>query len=112
MHIDEYTFGKIVIDGKPFMKDVIIFPDRVFSPWWRKEGHLLQMEDLAEVLREEPDILVIGRGHSGVMEVPGDLVDTLESRGIEVIVEKTTKAVDIFNGLESERKIAAFHLTC
>ena len=41
MRIDRYAFGNIVIDGKAYTKDVIIFPDRVYSPWWRKDGHFL-----------------------------------------------------------------------
>jgi len=109
--IQSYSFGSIVIDGKKYTKDVIIFPDRVFSPWWRKEGHLLQMEDLEDVLAENPSYLVIGKGFSGVMDVPGELVERLEREGIKVSVAKTTEAVEIFNSLEG-RKIAAFHLTC
>ena len=63
MRIDSYSFGIIMIDGKTYTSDVIVFPERVFSPWWRKEGHFLRMEDLAEVLREKPDIIVIGTGY-------------------------------------------------
>lgn len=112
MRIDQYSFGKIVIERKIYTKDVIILPDRVFSPWWRKEGHLLRLEDLDEVLREKPEVLVIGTGYSGVMEVPQDLLQELAIEGIRVVVKKTPEAVGIFNILNIPKKAAALHLTC
>ncbi len=112
MKIDSYTFGRIVIDGRTYTSDVIIFPDRVFSPWWRKEGHLLQMEDLTEVVNEKPELLIIGCGYSGVMQVPRELIQELERLGIEVVIKRTTEAVRLFNEAGRKKKIAAFHLTC
>ncbi|VAX32806.1 hypothetical protein MNBD_NITROSPIRAE03-1560 [hydrothermal vent metagenome] len=112
MHIDSYTFGRIVIDGKTCTSDVIIFPERVVSPWWRRQGHLLQMEDLVEVIRERPEVLIVGKGFSGLMKVPQELMDELGSMGIKVIAEKTTRAVTIFNDYRGSHVVAALHLTC
>jgi hypothetical protein len=112
MLIAHYSFGTIEINGKTYTKDVIIFPDRVLSPWWRKEGHLLQMEDLVEILKERPEVLVIGKGYSGEMAVPEELVRKLTSHGIQVIVQYSSEAVNTFNNLNSNKKIAALHLTC
>ncbi|NOX21209.1 MAG: hypothetical protein GXO99_08160 [Nitrospirae bacterium] len=112
MRIDSCSFGRIVVDGQSYSKDVIIFPDRVYSPWWRREGHHLCMDDLEEVLKDPPEVLIIGRGYAGVMRVPEDLVKTLQSKGIEVIVERTTQAVRTFNSLKGKRVVAALHLTC
>ena len=81
--------------------------------WWRKEGHHLHIEDLKEVLEEKPDILIIGTGKMGVMKVPTALQEELRQKNIEVIVEKTGKAVDIFNAADKSKKVVgAFHLTC
>jgi hypothetical protein len=63
MKVDSYSFGKIVIQGTVFASDVIIYPSRVDAAWWRNEGHLLQVEDLAEALRTKPGVLVIGTGY-------------------------------------------------
>ncbi len=112
MRIDSYSFGRIVIQGEQFTTDVIIFPDRVYHPWWRKEGHLLQWEDLEEVLKNPPEVLFIGRGYSGVMEVPKALVERLERLGIEVHVGRTQEVVDLYNRTEQRNKVAALHLTC
>ncbi len=113
MKIDHYSFGKIIIDGKTYTMDLIIYPDRIDPSWWRKEGHLLQIEDLSEVIKEKPDILIIGTGYNGVMRVPEETVVNLRSKGIEVIIKKTTEAVEVFNNMKGDKKvIAAFHLTC
>ncbi len=113
MKIDSYAFGRIVIDGNAYTSDVIIYPGRVDAAWRRQEGHLLQLPDLTEVLRAKPDVLVIGTGYAGVMRVPKELVIEITRRGIEVKVERTAKAVDEYNALQSSRNvIAAFHITC
>jgi hypothetical protein len=47
------------------------------------------------------------------MKVPNELRKKLAQQHIEVIVEKTGKAVELFNTLGNSKKvIAAFHLTC
>ena len=113
MKIDSYSFGRIVINGKTYTADVIIYPGRVHAPWWRKEGHLLQLEDLTEALQARPDVLVIGTGYAGVMRVPQETVDRIVMLGIEVKVERTSKAVEAYNDLQGATTvIAALHLTC
>lgn len=113
--IDTYSFGKMVIEGKPYTSDLVIFPDRIDSSWWRKQGHLLQREDLSEILAEKPDILIIGTGAAGVMKVPAGLREEIRGQNIELHVERTGKAADTYNrlaGMENKRVFAAFHLTC
>ena len=114
MKIDQYEFGKIVIDGKAFGSDVIIYQENVDASWWRKEGHRLQPADLEDVVRAKPDILVVGTGNVGAMDVPRATLEYLRSQGIEVRVARTRKAVEIFNGSQKENKkvVAALHLTC
>jgi hypothetical protein len=113
MQIDEYSFGKIVINGNRYTSDVIIYPDRVDPSWWRKEGHLLQEADLTEIVNAQPDLLIIGTGNSGFMKVTPSIINFLRSRGIEVSIEKTGKAVELFNKQPKGKKtIGAFHLTC
>ncbi|NIW42891.1 MAG: hypothetical protein GWN27_20845, partial [candidate division Zixibacteria bacterium] len=53
--------------NETYRKDLIIFSDHVFSPWWRKEGHSLEPNDLFEALRENPSLIIVGTGASGVM---------------------------------------------
>ncbi len=113
MQIDSYSFGRIVINGKIYTSDVIIYPGRVDASWWRKEGHMLQLADLAEALQAKPDVLVIGTGYAGVMRVPRETVDRIAAQGIEVKVERTPMAVEVYNNLHGAKTvIAALHITC
>ena len=111
--IEKYDFGQIVIDGKKYDKDLIVFPDRIKVGWWRKEGHRVHIEDVAEILEEKPEVLIIGKGYYGLMEVTPETEKRIRSEGIELIAEKTSKACEIFNAVsKSRRVVAALHLTC
>lgn len=113
MKIEAYEFGRMVYGGKTYTSDLIIYPDRVDSSWWRLKGHLLQIEDLKDILKEEPGILIIGTGAVGIMKVPKKLKNQLEEKNIEVYVQRTGKAVEVFNSADKSKKvIGAFHLTC
>ncbi|MBC7188911.1 hypothetical protein H5U35_01680 [Candidatus Aerophobetes bacterium] len=111
--IEKYSFGKITIDGKIYTSDVIVYPDRVKDNWWRKEGHLLLPEDLEEVVKEKPEILVVGTGNSGLMQVPPETRNWLSSHRIKLIAEPTEKACATYNKLcKTTKVVAALHLTC
>ncbi len=114
--IESYKFGTIIVNGKRYDSDLIILPDRIIDGWWRKEGHRLHVEDLREILelKPKPEVLVLGTGYHGLVKVPQEVIDTLESEGIEPVVEHTKKAAQTFNKLLKSRNqvAAAFHLTC
>ncbi len=113
MKIEHNSFGNITIDGQTYTSDVIIFPDRVNSSWWRKEGHLLQVTDLKDVIKTKPEVLIVGTGAYGAMKVPEQTIEHLKSNGIEVYIENTKKAVELYNKISSKKPaIAALHLTC
>jgi hypothetical protein len=113
MKITGYKFGEIIIDGKKFTHDVIIYSDRIDADWWRKEGHKLAIEDLKDVFNNPPNTLIVGTGANGVMKVSSDVKHQLESKGIHVIIEKTDLACMKYNKLEKKEKVvAALHLTC
>lgn len=111
--IDDYRFGKIAIDGHTYTNDVIILPDRILPNWWRNEGHELAMEDLQQVLNSEPEMLVIGQGAYRRMDVPTDVREQLQAKGIDLHVSSTDEACKIYNQERKNRRtIAALHLTC
>ena len=114
--IESYKFGSIVIDGKTYRSDVIIFPDKVLDGWWRREGHRLFVEDLREVLGAEPkpEMIVVGTGNSGLMSISHEVEETLRSSGIELEAKPTEEACRAFNELlkSGRRVVAALHLTC
>lgn len=113
MKITHYSFGRITIDGRTYTSDVIIYLGRVDSSWWRKKGHYLQVVDLTGIVEARPSVLIIGTGYHGAMEVLPETIEFLKSNGIEVHIEKTAKAVELYNGISQIKPtIAALHLTC
>jgi len=107
------TYGIIVVSGKQYTSDVIIFPDRVRDNWWRKTGHQLCLDDVAEVMAENPEVLVVGTGASDLMKVLPEVQQAVDARGIKLIAEPTSEACNIYNQLcHSQRTVAALHLTC
>ena len=110
--IEHYEFGRIVIDGEEQRRDVIVLPDRVVPGWWRREGHALVLEDLADVLDDLPDRLIVGTGATGRMRPDPEALEALAARGVEVEVLPTPEAVRRFGELEPGARAAALHLTC
>ncbi len=111
--IEDYSFGSITIDGKSYDSDVIIYPDRIDSSWWRKQGHRLQVEDIAEALEAAPEVLIVGCGASGLMQITGEVKKELCRRGIELEAADTAEACRIHNRLRDKKRIVTcLHLTC
>lgn len=114
MDITECRFGGLTIDGVAYDMDMIIHAGQVHPNWWRRAGHSLCMEDLAVILDDPPETLVIGRGHMKVMRIPAETRAALADLGIELIDASTPKAVATFTELQGQnrRVSAGFHLTC
>lgn len=112
--ITDFSFGKIVVNGKTYSDDIKIVRGRVISDWWRKRGHRVDVEDIADILESGPDIVVIGKGSPGLMKTSSHLRESLEANNIVLIEKKTSKAIEVFNKLFQEgRKVAAgLHITC
>ena len=113
MMIESYNFGRIVIDGQTYRSDVVIHPHGVRDRWRRRSGHRLLPEDLEGVLEAGAETIIVGTGKMGLMQVPDETREWLESRGLEVIVERTDQACETYNRLSQEGPvIAALHLSC
>lgn len=115
MRIDDYEYGRIVVDGREERRDVILTRSGVHPNWWRKDGHALMLADLDVVVRERPSVLVVGTGTDGNMRPAPGLLEALGERGIMVEVMDSHAAVRRFNeliGLGEIDAAAALHLTC
>jgi hypothetical protein len=111
--IESYVFGEIVIEGRTYRSDVLVFRDRVSSGWWRIEGHRLASEDLREILDSDPEVIVVGTGCYGRMAIPRELVEELGKEGIELLAYDSQKACEMFNKISADKRtVAAIHLTC
>lgn len=110
--IDDYRFGRVVVDGEEQTRDVVVLPERVLSDWWRADGHRLVLSDLDEVIEELPERLLIGTGAYGRLRPDPEAVEELRRRGVEVEALPTVDAVRRYGELDPRRTAAALHLTC
>jgi hypothetical protein len=114
VNIDEYTFGKITVDGQTYTSDVIITQESVIDGWRRKEGHRLDKDDLDKILTAKPDCLLVGTGYYGRMNIPQETIQYLQLKNIQLDYAPTREAVKQFNELQRScaRIVMALHLTC
>lgn len=114
MLIDEYEFGKITIKGETYHTDVLIFRDRVRDQWWRRKGHELSIEDIKCVLAAQPEVLIVGTGHTGLLRIPEKTRKELHKHKIILIAKKTPEACTLSNSMMKANRnvVSALHLTC
>ena len=112
--IESYRFGRMVIDGTSYTKDVIIYPDgSVLNPWWRKQAHVLEAIDIHDLIAATPEIIICGTGAMGAMRPSAALKDCLEVSNIDFIAQRSSRAVKTYNQLSDGKKVGGcFHLTC
>src|SRR3989344_8609816 len=119
--IDEYNFGLITINGETYDHDVEVFWTEEVSDWWRKESHIIDVEDVVEAVELKPESIVIGTGASGMAKVTEEAKKFIEGRGIKLFIDPTEQAVKTFNVRKEESReeegrmekvIGLFHLTC
>jgi hypothetical protein len=103
---------RVVVEGQPETRDLIVVPGRVVRNWWRRDGHALVLEDLEDVLDELPERLIVGMGASSQMRPDPATLERLSERGIEVECLPTDRAVIRFGELDPARTAVALHLTC
>ena len=112
--IENYQFGKIVIDGVTYTKDVIVTKEKVIANWWRKSGHELCVADIEHVIDQySPEKLIVGTGKFGMVKVLPETKEFLAKRNVQLQAYHTRKACEVFNAEFNEKNVVgAFHLTC
>ena len=104
----------MLINGISYTRDVIISPEgRIQSPWWRKQGHVLTLIDLQDLIATSPKIIICGTGAMGLMQPSAELKEYLADHNIDFIAQKSSKAVETYKQSSGNKKVGAcFHLTC
>ena len=112
--IESFSFGNIVVDGVTYQHDIKIIHDHVVPQWWRKSGHRVDIEDVADLLAAKPETIVLGKGLPGLMSSSKVLKILLADQGIRLIEQKTALAIRTYNQILQEGHDVAggFHLGC
>ena len=111
--IQEHKFGSFIIDGKTFLGDIKIMNARV-RYWSTRDKHVVFMKDIKDIIEYNPEVLIVGTGNSGYLEIDNNVRNFLVQNKIKLFMDKNTPAIDKYNQLVSEnKKVAAiFHATC
>ncbi|MGB9707066.1 MAG: MTH938/NDUFAF3 family protein [Microgenomates group bacterium] len=117
--IESVSWGKVKIDGREYHQ-VLIVGDKVFERDKPKLEELFgtthQIGDWEEelLLSQNPEIILIATGWSGVLKVTENLKFKIENLGIELKTVLTPKIVSEYNRLVAEGKKvnALIHTTC
>ena len=116
--IDELTFGSIIVEGKKYRRDILIFTDGTVKK--RKGGflmfgsHKIKRQELEELSQGQPEIIVIGTGTDGVATMAPETESWVKGKNLNLLVKPSYDAVARLNELvEQKKKVAALiHITC
>lgn len=116
--ISRIGFGEITIDKKTYSCDVSIsvggkVKKRDESLVREAYGslHTVGPKELEKVCKGGPEVLFIGAGKAGKVELTEDARRFLAQRSIQCEIQPTIKAVEIYNRSKL-RKAALIHVTC
>jgi hypothetical protein len=116
--IEELTFGSIVVEGKKYRRDVMIFADGTVKK--RKGGflmfgsHEIKKRELEELSRGQPEIIIVGTGTNGAAHIAPEAESWAQGKNLSLLVQPSSDAVARVNELaEQNKKTAALiHITC
>ena len=117
-HVDGTEFGRVTIGGEVYERDTIVRADGKIKK--RKKGevkeiygtsHKIGPRELARVCKGNPDVLFIGTGQNGAVELTEDGAEFLRHRGVECHALRSPEAVEAFNKAGG-RKALLIHVTC
>jgi hypothetical protein len=112
VRIDSTKFGEIVIDGKTYFSDMYVYWDGKKEV--RGKEHVFGINELIKVMQRHVEAVVIGTGQEGIVKIAEEVKIKAEDKKIKIFVDKSPKAVDIFNGLvkDGKKAVAVIHTTC
>lgn len=122
--IERFSWGRFVVGGEAHSKgpegrvgagkDIRLIGATV-TPWKERKGHRLKRSMITGVYDQGLDVLVIGSGVHGLVEVPEKVRKAVADHGIaELIVEPTVEACGAYNRLHRQGKRVGLlaHGTC
>jgi hypothetical protein len=115
--ITHISWGKMEIDGQVWGQDFKLYPGGSRDWDWRETDthHVpgIQPADVEELLENGCDIIVLTRGMQLVLQTCPETLAMLKEREIQVHVEETKAAVELYNRLAASEKVGGlFHSTC
>ena len=116
--IDKFSFGSIVVEGRKYSRDVLIFADGTVKK--RKGGflmfgsHKIKKKEIEELIQGQPETIIVGTGTNGAANIGPELESWAKGKNLSLIVQPSYNAVAKLNELtEQQKRVAALiHITC
>ena len=116
--LEKTSFGQITIDGELYKQDILIRLDGSIEKRAKKlskqvygTSHKISLAEAEHIYQAGADLLVIGTGQYGLVELSPEARQFFEDQGLEVEMSPTPQALEAWNQAEVD-KIGVFHLTC
>jgi len=116
--VDSFSFKSIVIGGKKYGRDVLFFPDGSVKErkggFWRFGSHTIKRREIEELVKAEPEVLIIGTGTNDRARLAPDAESYAKEAKLELVVLASWEAIGRLNQLieEGKRAAALIHITC
>ena len=119
IHFDKTWFGGVKINGQNF-RDVIVVGEEIEERDDQRlhqlfgRAHWIGDWEVEKLLSNNPEIVIIGNGTGGLLEVTSEVEEKFKTAGVELRILLTPQAIAEFNKLyqESKRVNALIHTTC
>ncbi len=116
--IDSTSFGSMTILEKKYCHDIVIRLNGDVKKRKKKlskllfgTSHIVSLDEIKQVYEPGAELLIIGSGQNGMLELSREAKKFLSRRGVRLIIKSTPKAVKIWNEA-SGASIGLFHVTC
>lgn len=118
-YINSTNFGSVTVDHKKYFQ-VLIIGDETKEREYEKLKELFNTSheigdwEINELLENNPEIIVVGTGQDGCLNVGEALPKKAKKNNIKVISEITPTAIQIYNekAKAGHRVNALIHTTC
>ena len=79
--IQEFKIGSFFIDGKHFLGNVKISGNTI-RYWDKPEDNFLYLYEISSMLKENPEVLVVGTGAAGLLKISDEVKNSILSKKI------------------------------
>jgi len=116
--VNRLAFGSIVIEGRKYRTDVVIFVDGTVK--MRRGGflmfgsHEVKEPELEELSRGQPEVIIADTGTDGAAHIATEAQAWAKANNVTLLVRPSHDAIVRLNELvEQKKKVAALiHITC
>src|SRR3990172_5886613 len=109
--IDNYIYGCLTINKKDYLSDMYVTADHAVvkrKSTLAKTSLVVYPGEIEFLLKEEPEVLIIGTGKIGWLRIPKEIAKLCEKANVKLEVYTTKKATNIYNWYQGKAtKVAA-----